>query len=167
LYKQLKGKIMKKTLFVAAAAAALTATPAMANPFTGVRAEVTAGADDVTGGVDTTDVAYGAGIGADAELYKNVVVGVEATLDNVFDRRNIGASARLGYVVADSVLVYGKVGYANWKQTTTAELEGLRLGGGLEAKIAGPVYGKVEYRYTDFDRGVGQHGGLVGIGLRF
>jgi outer membrane immunogenic protein len=165
--KQLKGKYMKKTLFVAAAAAALAATPAMANPFTGVRAEVTAGADDVTGGVDTTDVAYGAGAGFDAELYKNVVVGVEATLDNVFDRRNIGASARFGYVVADKVLVYGKVGYANWKQTTAAELEGLRVGGGLEAKLVGPVYGKVEYRYTDFNGNVGQHGGLVGVGLRF
>lgn len=163
----IKGKIMKKTLFVAAAAAALSATPAMANDFTGIRAEVTAGADDVTGGVDLTDVTYGAGVGVDAELYKNVIVGVEATLDNVFDRRNVGASARLGYVVADKVLVYGKVGYANWKQTTTRELEGLRLGGGLEAKLAGPVYGKVEYRYTDFERGVGQHGGLVGVGVRF
>lgn len=158
---------MKKTLFVAAAAAALSATPAMANDFTGIRAEVTAGIDDVKGGVDPTDVTYGAGAGFDAELYKNVVVGVEATLDNVFDRRNIGAAARLGYVVADKVLVYGKVGYANWKQTTTAELEGLRVGGGIEAKLRGPVYGKIEYRYTDFDAGVGQHGGLVGVGVRF
>jgi outer membrane immunogenic protein len=159
---------MMKTIFaLTAATVAVVSTPAMANPFTGVRAEVTAGADNVIDGVDTTDVAYGAGAGFDAELYKNIVVGVEANVDNVFDRRNVGASARLGYVVADTVLVYGKVGYSNWKQTTTAELEGLRLGGGLEAKIAGPVYGKVEYRYTDFNGNVGQHGGLVGIGLRF
>ena len=136
---------MKKTIFaLTAAAVAVVSTPAMANPFTGVRAEVTAGADNVTGGI-----------------------GVEANVDNVLDRRNVGASARLGYVVADTVLVYGKVGYSNWKQTTTAELEGLRLGGGLEAKLLGPVYGKVEYRYTDFNGNVGQHGGLVGIGLRF
>ena len=159
---------MKKTIFaLAAATVAVVSTPAMANPFTGVRAEVTAGADNVTGGIDTTDVAYGVGAGFDAELYKNIVVGVEANVDNVLDRRNVGASARLGYVVADAVLVYGKVGYSNWKQTTTAELEGLRLGGGLEAKLLGPVYGKVEYRYTDFNGNVGQHGGLVGIGLRF
>lgn len=159
---------MKKTIFaLAAATVAVVSTPAMANPFTGVRAEVTAGADSVTGGIDTTDVAYGVGAGLDAELYKNIVVGVEANVDNVLDRRNVGASARLGYVVADTVLVYGKVGYSNWKQTTTAELEGLRLGGGLEAKLLGPVYGKVEYRYTDFNGNVGQHGGLVGIGLRF
>jgi outer membrane immunogenic protein len=159
---------MKKTIFaLAAATVAVVSTPAMANPFTGVRAEVTAGADNVTGGIDTTDVAYGVGAGFDAELYKNIVVGVEANVDNVLDRRNVGASARLGYAVADTVLVYGKVGYSNWKQTTTAELEGLRLGGGLEAKLLGPVYGKVEYRYTDFNGNVGQHGGLVGIGLRF
>ena len=158
---------MKTFVMAAAAALALAATPAMANDFTGVRAEVTAGLDDVTGGVDPTEVTYGAGIGLDAELYKNVVVGVEATLDNVFDRRNVGAAARIGYVVADRALVYGKVGYANWKQTTSAELEGLRLGAGVEAKLVGPVYGKVEYRYTDFDGNVGQHGGLVGVGVRF
>lgn len=158
---------MKKYLAPLAAAAAFVATPAMANDFAGVRAEVTAGLDDVTGGVDPTKVTYGAGVGLDAELYKNVVVGVEATLDNVFDRRNVGAAARVGYVVADKALVFAKVGYANWKQTTTAELEGLRVGGGVEANLYGPVYGKIEYRYTDFDGNVGQHGGLVGLGVRF
>lgn len=158
---------MKKYMISLAAATAFVATPAMANDFAGVRAEVTAGLDDVTGGVDPTDVTYGVGLGLDAQLYKNVIVGVEATVDNVFDRRNIGASARIGYVVADKALVYAKVGYTNWKQTTTAELEGLRVGGGVEASLFGPVYGKVEYRYTDFDRGVGQHGGLIGLGVRF
>lgn len=156
-----------KTLIIAATAAlAMVATPAMAGDFTGVRAEATAGLDDVQGGVDPTDVTYGAGIGLDAELYKGVIVGVEATADNVLDRRNVAVAARVGLVIKD-VLVFGKVGYANWKQTTTRELEGLRLGGGLEAKLAGPVYGKVEYRYTDFNQGVGQHGALVGLGLRF
>lgn len=159
---------MKSLVMAAVAALAFIATPAVANEFTGIRAEVTAGLDDVTNGVDPTEVTYGAGVGVDAELYKNVIVGVEATIDNVFDRRNIGAGARLGYVVSNKVMVYGKVGYANWKQTTTAELEGLRLGGGVEVKVAGPVYAKAEYRYTDFNRGnVGQHGGLVGVGLRF
>lgn len=156
-----------KTLVMAAAALALFTTPAMANEFTGVRAEVTTGLDDVTGGIDPTEVTYGVGVGVDAELYDNVVIGVEATVDNVFDRRNVGASARVGYVVADSVLVYGKVGYANWKQTTTAELEGLRAGGGVEANLNGPLYGGVEYRYTNFENGVGQHGGLIRLGLRF
>lgn len=158
---------MKKYLAPLAAAAVFITTPAMANDFAGVRGEATAGLDNVTDGVDPTKVTYGFGVGLDAKLYSNVIVGVEASVDNVFDRRNVGAGARLGYVVADKALVYGKVGYANWKQTTTAELEGLRVGGGVEANLYGPVYGKIEYRYTDFDGGVGQHGGLVGLGVRF
>ena len=158
---------MKKYMIPLAAAAAVIATPAMASDFTGIRAEVTAGLDDVTRGVDPTKVTYGAAVGLDAELYKNIVVGAEATLDNVFDRRNVGAAVRVGYVVADTALVYGKVGYANWKQTPTRALDGLRLGAGVEANVYKSVYAKAEYRYTDFERGVGQHGGLVGVGLRF
>lgn len=149
-----------------AAAAALFATPAMARDFSGPRIEVTAGADDVTAGVDPTDVTYGAGLGYDLQFGK-VVAGVEAGVDNVFDRRDIAVGARLGVVLNENVLAYGKVGYANFKQTTSLELEGLRLGGGLEVNVAGPVYGKVEYRYTDFEGNVGKHGGLVGVGIRF
>lgn len=158
---------MKNLLITAAAATALFATPAMAGDFTGHRLEVIAGADDVTGGVDTTEVAYGVGAGFDVPLFKNVVAGIDVTVDNVFDRVNVATSARLGYVVSDAVLVYGKVGYANWQQTTSRDLNGLRIGGGLETNLFKNVYGKVEYRYTDFDRGVGQHGGLVGVGIRF
>lgn len=158
---------MKNIMLVAAAALAVAATPALANEFTGVRAEVTAGVDSVTRGLDTTDVTYGVGVGFDAELYKNVIVGVEANVDNVFDRRNIGASARLGYVVSDKAMVYGKVGYANWQDITSRELDGLRLGGGLEYRVVGPVYTKVEYRYTDFAGKTGQHGVLAGVGFRF
>lgn len=149
-----------------AAAAALFATPAMARDFSGPRVEVTAGADDVTAGVDPTDVTYGAGIGYDLQFGK-VVAGVEAGVDNVFDRRDIAVGARLGYVLNENVLAYGKIGYSNFKPTTRLELEGVRLGAGLEVNVAGPVYGKVEYRYTDFDGNVGKHGGLVGVGIRF
>lgn len=157
---------MKSFAFVAAAAAAFVATPALAGDFSGPRFEVTAGADDVTDGVDPTEVTYGAGLGYDLQFGK-VVAGVEASIDNAFDRRDIGVGARLGYVVNDNVLAYGKVGYANWRQVAGVDTEGLRLGGGLEVNVAGPVYSKVEYRYTDFEGGQGKHGGLVGVGLRF
>lgn len=158
---------MTKTfLTVAALAAATVATPALASDFSGPRIEVTAGADDVTRGVDPTDVAYGVGVGYDLQFGK-VVAGVEASVDNVFDRRDIGVGARLGYVVNENVLAYGKVGYSDWRQVAGRSVEGLRLGGGLEVNLAGPVYGKVEYRYTDFEGTLGKHGGLVGVGLRF
>ncbi len=157
---------MKSFALVALAASAFVATPAMASDFAGPRIEVTAGVDDVTAGVDPTDVTYGVGAGYDVQFGK-VVVGVDATLDNVFDRRDVAVGARLGYVINENVLAYGKVGYANWRQVAGADIEGLRLGGGLEINVAGPFYGKVEYRYTDFENGLGKHGGLFGVGVRF
>lgn len=158
---------MKKILFVAAAAAALSAAPAIAADFSGPRIEVTAGADDVTSGVDTTAVTYGAALGYDIQLNK-LVIGVEATAANVLEKADLGAAARLGYVLNDNVLAYGRVGYTRLERPrTTIKAEGLTVGGGLEVNVAGPVYGKVEYRYTDFEGNLGRHGGLVGIGLRF
>ena len=158
---------MKKILFVAAAAAALSATPAMAADFSGPRIEVTAGADDVTAGVDTTDIAYGAALGYDIQLNK-LVIGVEATAANVLEKADLGAAARLGFVLNENVLAFGRVGYTSLERPrTTIKAEGLTVGGGLEVNVAGPVYGKVEYRYTDFDGNLARHGGLVGIGLRF
>jgi outer membrane immunogenic protein len=160
---------MNKTFALVAITTALVATPVMAgNSFTGVRAEVTAGFDDVTGERDLNNVTYGIGVGVDAEVYPRVIVGAEATLDNVFDRRNIGAGARLGYTFGDRVLVYTKAGWANFQPVPGGvKLDGFRVGGGVEARVVGNIYAKAEYRYTDFASGVGQHAGLAGIGFRF
>ena len=162
---------MKKFVIgTALAALALVATPAMASDFAGPRVEVTAGADDVKNGVDTTDISYGAALGFDLQFGK-LVAGVDATAANVFDKADLGVGARLGYVLNENVLAFTRVGYTNLERPAVGgralELEGLTLGGGLEVNVAGPVYGKIEYRYTDFDAGVGRHGGLVGVGIRF
>ena len=83
---------MTKTFaLVAATAAAFAATPALASDFAGPRIEVTAGADDVTNGVDPTEVTYGAGLGYDLQFGK-VVAGVEATVDNVFFGVGVGST---------------------------------------------------------------------------
>ena len=172
---------MKTIAMAAAAALAFAAAPAMAQDFAGPRIEVTAGADDVTGGVDATDVVYGAALGYDLQLGK-LVVGAEATAANVFDRADLGAAARLGYTLNKNVLAYTRVGYTNLERPQTCtpgigtrpavcrntpNLEGLTVGGGLEVKLTGPVFAKAEYRYSDFDGNAGRHGGLVGFGLRF
>jgi outer membrane immunogenic protein len=162
----IKGNYMKNFILAAALGTATLATPAFAGDFSGPRLEATAGANDVANGVDPTDVTYGAGLGYDLQLGK-VVVGAEATVDNVFDRRDLGVAGRIGYTLNDNALLYGKVGYANWRQVRNVDTEGLRLGGGLEVNLAGPVYAKAEYRYTDFEGSVGKHDGLVGVGLRF
>lgn len=161
---------MKKLIALAALATAAFTTPAMAQDFSGPRVEVTAGADDVTGGVDATDIAYGAALGYDLQFGK-VVLGVEATAANVFDRADLGAAARLGYTLNKNVLAYTRVGYTNLERPAVrgvvAKLDGLTVGGGLEVKLIGSTFAKAEYRYTDFDGAVGRHGGLVGFGLRF
>ena len=157
----------KFVVFAAAALAACTAAqPAMANDFGGVYVSATAGVDDVTSLPDTTDVVYGANAGVNIPL-GNVIVGVEATLDNVFEsQREIGASARLGYDLG-GVMPYVEAGYTNYRDAFSRELDGLRIGGGLEANISDNTFVSVEYRYTDFEAGAGKHAGLVGLGLRF
>jgi outer membrane immunogenic protein len=156
---------MKKLIALAALVTAAFASPAMASDFAGPRIEVTAGADDVTGGVDPTDVTYGSVLGYDLQVGK-VVIGVEATAANVFDRADLGAAARLGYTLNKNVLAYTRVGYSNL-DLGAQTAEGLAVGGGLEVKLIGSTFAKVEYRYTDFDGILGRHGGLVGFGLRF
>jgi outer membrane immunogenic protein len=171
---------MKKLLFVAAAAAVLLVTPAMAKDFTGPRAELTLGVDDVTSGVDATDVAYGVALGYDLQLKNKLVVGVEAAAGNVFDKRetDLSVAARVGYALNDNVLAFGRVGYTNLerpqtkcactsKLRATKNAEGITVGGGVEVAVAGPFYGKAEYRYTDFDGKLARQTATVGVGLRF
>jgi outer membrane immunogenic protein len=161
---------MKKLIALAALATAAFTAPAMASDFAGPRIEVTAGADDINKGVDPTDVTYGAALGYDLQFGK-VVLGAEATAANVFDRADLGVAARLGYVLNENVLAYTRVGYTSLERPAirgvTPKLDGVTVGGGLEVNVAGPVFAKAEYRYTDFDGNLGRHGGLVGIGLRF
>jgi len=117
--------------------------------------------------VDRTDITYGAVVGVDAELYKNVIIGVAATVDNVCDRANLGAEARVGLVVADKALVYATAGYENWKMTTTQSKDGLRVGGGVDYLLTDSLYVGAQYRYTDFNGVAGKHQGLVKVGFHF
>lgn len=150
-------------LAVAATAAFATATPAMAEDFTGLRVEGTIGVDDATRIPERADLNYGAAVGIDAPLLgDDLIVGVEANVDNVFDYRDFGVAGRIGYKVTDSVLVYGKAGYADFRG-----LEGVRVGGGLEVALFGRAYTKAEYRYSDLEADAGRHQALVGFGFRF
>lgn len=160
---------MKKTIFaLVATATALIATPALAGDFTGPRAELSAGWDDVTKSTDRNDLTYGGAIGVDVGLTKGVTVGVEANADNVFDKnRTIGAAARLGFQISDNALVYGKVGYSNYRDVFSRKLDGLAVGGGVDVKVAGPFYAGAEYAYHDFEGGVGRHAVKAKVGIRF
>lgn len=143
-----------------------TATPAVAQSananFTGPRIEASVGVDDLSRNIRSSDLNYGAAVGLDAPLGSHMTIGVEANLDNVFEREDFGVSGRLGLALTNNILVYGNAGYTRFRA-----LDGVRVGGGVELSTGTPLYGKAEYRYSDLQANVGRHSGLLGIGLRF
>lgn len=178
---------MKKIAILAAGAAALIATPAMAQDdseaggaFIGV-----VGGWDKTGvddGVDTgsTDgVLYGINASYDT-VTGNALFGIEAEVTDstagVTDTdvvipgdsasidagRDLYAGVRLGYVIEDDTVIYLKGGYSNariafeYEDGTGNEVEfgenldGLRLGAGVETELAG-LTARFEYRYSEYE----------------
>lgn len=177
---------MKKIIAAIAIATAVIATPAMANPFSGPRAEARAGFDNLT--VTTPKVrvkadglTYGVGLGYDLPLSKHIVVGADVALDSstgdatvksalaVNAKRKLEVSGRLGYAF-DTLLLYGRLGYVNqivglnFKNVTK---EGLLYGAGAELALGHNLFVNAEYRQTRFDANAHSHQGLVGLGLRF
>ncbi|QLC25512.1 porin family protein [Parasphingopyxis algicola] len=133
---------------------------------------------DSTAG-ETDDGAFGAGSSASFEAERDFYVG-----------------ARVGVPVASQALLYAKGGYTNarfgldaddgagFAQDFDATLDGFRVGAGIEYLLGRNVYGKVEYRYSnysdlevdvadtninfdDFDVNTDRHQVLAGVGIRF
>ena len=145
--------------------------------------------------------AYGGQVGYDAQ-FRGVVVGVEgevmgSTTDTRTDGlltagdrlridagRDLYAGARVGFAAGDRALIYAKGGYTNariearYDDATTSvrshqDLDGYRVGGGVEYQIAPTTYVKAEYRYSHYGRADGydidvdRHQVLAGLGVRF
>lgn len=108
--------------------------------------------------------------------------------------RDIYVGARLGFAAAPGTLVYGKAGYTNARlnvlvdQGTTEsdsnfELEGWRVGAGVERQIGANTFAKLEYRYSNYTEGdfqlangatsdrfevdTDRHQVVAGVGFRF
>jgi outer membrane immunogenic protein len=173
--------------------------------------------DENNGDESIEGVSYGVGAGFDFDL-GGVVAGVEAeysdstgkqeadeTLDgipftsSIATGRDIYVGGRLGFRAAPSTLVYGKAGYTNTSIEFAAEsaddrfeldsnVDGWRLGAGIEQLFGPNMYGKVEYRYSNYnnldfsddfdfedlegedfgtDIDLDRHQVLVGLGFRF
>jgi outer membrane immunogenic protein len=158
---------LKKTLFTAfAVSTLLLATPSFANPFSGPRLSVTAGVDDVTRSTDKSDVTYGAMLGLDVALSEKAIVGVETNVANVFNRRDIGVAARLGYVVSKDTLLFVKGGYQNYNDIFSRKLDGFSVGGGIEHNLSDNFFVGAEYKHSNFQRGVGKNAVNVSVGFR-
>jgi outer membrane immunogenic protein len=156
---------------------------------------------------------YGVGAGYDFDL-GGVVVGAEAELtdstaksefdDGDFEgfgfgsvraNRDLYLGARIGARLGPQMLLYGKGGYTNAKfdflsNDGTSELrqdldlDGWRLGAGAEYALNDRAYAKLEYRYSNYEKGeidfrgdipdsdrfnvdLDRHQVVAGVGVRF
>ncbi|HTU10116.1 MAG TPA: porin family protein [Allosphingosinicella sp.] len=178
---------MRKIILSAlAGTAALAATPAFAQdsqPFNGGHIEAITGYDHISDGDD--GILYGIGGGYDYRT-GNLVLGIEgevleSTAGECIGNTCVDASrdfyigGRVGGVVNNNLLIYGKVGYSNARVEISqnnvedgVNLDGIRAGAGVEWLIPGsPLSVRAEYRYTNYELGVERHQGTLGLAFRF
>lgn len=96
-------------------------------------------------------------------------------------KRDLYVGGRIGIAVAPSTLLYAKAGYTNARiglnYTNPANaaqnfalrenLDGVRVGAGVEQKLGTNLYAKAEYRYSNYEGGFERHQVLGGVGFRF
>ncbi len=122
---------------------------------------------------------YGGDLGYDV-AFNGLVVGVEGEItgstgrvtndprdpnDFGFGRvkagRDLYIGGRIGVLAAPTTLIYGKVGYTNARLDLTRDdtrtetgrnfnLDGFRLGAGVEQSLTPRTYAKLEYRYSNY-----------------
>ena len=166
-------------------------------PFTGPRVEGLVGVDRVQTDSGRDDaVGYGAAVGYDMQM-GGALVGVDAEYSDSDARscagaasvadprlcvktgRDLYAGARVGTVVGGSTLLYAKAGYTNAQAKLTGDdgtgqitldktnLDGVRVGAGVEHAVGPRSFVKAEYRYSNYERGVERHQAMAGFGFRF
>jgi outer membrane immunogenic protein len=150
-----------------------------------------------TDGFNDEGVLYGVGLGYDFDLGENAFIGIDLSADDssmkecetgsivANDRfclragRDLAAGIRAGLNVGESGKVYALAGYTNarfkFDYTTPAgvrtvegeNLDGFRLGAGYQHALGGNTYGKLEYRYSNYEQDVERHQLVIGLGLTF
>jgi outer membrane immunogenic protein len=190
-------KTMKKCVFLiaAATAAVAVAAPAQAEGLrVEVHAgwdHVSADDDGDDG------IVYGIGAGYDVAIGEKMEIGLDLSADLgsmeecetgvivandkacIDARRDLAAAIRLGYKVSPQGTLYGLAGYSNarfrFDYTTPAgvvtrdseNLDGFRLGAGYQHGFGERAYGKVEYRYSNYESDVSRDQVLFGVGMNF
>lgn len=142
-------------------------------------------------------LAYGIAAGYDFAIGRSLIAGVEAGVDlfdndssgvsgntsfTTSAKRDFEVAARIGYKLSDNLLAYAKAGYSNarFKETlivggtagttrteTGANLDGIRIGLGIEASVYKRIYAKTEYRYTNYEQGASRQQVMAALGFRF
>ena len=142
-------------------------------------------------------IVYGIGAGYDFAISPKVELGIDLSADlSTMEEcessvvlpgdtacldagRDLAAAVRLGYKVSPRGTIYALAGYTNarfrFDYTTPAgvttrdgrNLDGFRLGAGYQHDFGKRMYGKVEYRYSNYEADVTRHQALVGVGVKF
>lgn len=180
-------KIITTALLVSTAAVPALAQDATAAPFTGAHIEAIAGGDRLQAqGSHDDGVLYGANAGYDIQRGK-IVVGIEGEVTDSTQKERFGtltqhagrdlyAGARIGTVIGGNNLLYAKAGYTNARYTVSGagtgtladgNLDGVRVGAGIEHALSDRAFVKAEYRYSNYEQGVSRNQVLAGVGLRF
>ncbi|KRA81194.1 outer membrane protein [Altererythrobacter sp. Root672] len=137
---------MNSKLFVAAAFAAVIATPAFANPASGPRIEGVVGwdkpsidgLDDAQNGAD--GVVFGLGVGYDTVVANALAIGIDAEITDgdagwkfsddedgasLLFGRDLYVGARFTTQASDKISLYAKVGYTNARLTSVVTEDGV------------------------------------------
>ena len=139
---------------------------------------------------------YGVGAGYDFRMGQ-VVVGPEAEVSwstgktgfdngdfegfgvgNVKTNRDLYVGGRIGYAVMPKTMVYAKGGYTNAKfdvrngdgtvvTNTDIDADGWRVGAGIEQQLGTNMFAKVEYRYSNYEKGELDYTADIPDGERF
>ena len=148
-------------------------------------------------GESESGITYGIGLGYDVAVADKLELGLDLSADLantdgcvtsavvandsacVDARRDLAAALRVGYKVTDQSTVYALAGYSNARfrasyttpaGVTTREsgnFDGFRLGAGYQHGFGERVYGKVEYRYSNYENDLSRHQVLLGVGVNF
>jgi len=181
-------KFIIAALLASAAAAPALAQDTTGASFSGAHVEALGGWDRVQGqGSHDDGILYGVGAGYDVRR-GNTVFGIEGEATDSTQKQKFGAvtekasrdlyvGGRIGTVVGGNNLLYLKAGYTNarFKAEGTAtgvdladgNLDGVRVGAGVEHALSDRAFVKAEYRYSNYEQGVSRNQVLAGIGLRF
>ena len=130
----------------------------------------------------------GAVLGVEGEVSDSSIDECVSDVDVVGDElcvdagRDLYVGGRVGAAVSRNVLLYGKAGYTNGRVSLDYEdgtagtaadfeagenLDGVRVGAGVEVAIGANSYAKTEYRYSNYEQGFDRHQVVAGFGFRF
>lgn len=186
---------MRKITLAAVAALAVSSPAFAQNISVEVQGGYDAPSFDGTAGT-VPGVSYGATLALEMPIDDSIFFGAEVSIDDstsdecggagtladpsvcVALGRDFGAGVRFGADLGKSSSVYGMVGYTNLRVGVTANdgtgpigsaanVDGIKLGAGFRQWFGKRAYGKVEYRYSNYEGGLERHQGLVGLGYQF